>query len=332
MSDLYIMGDVYLDRSFRIDREFDRFIFNLEYPISAGGIPALNKVNLRQKQSFIEETFGKYPQAVCLANNHIFDYGREAFLDTIEFLEENNIAFFGAGTQENNFNNPWLYSCGGNTIAFLAYCSPQAGCAPDMTGDYGVALLDLERIEKDIQAAREQAGQVVCMLHWGEEEIAYPKPEEVQLAHRIIDAGADLIIGHHPHVIRPLEMYRDKAIFYSIGNFIFPDLNLKTFWDGKHYQRKLVKKQNRQNRQGLIVALDENGKFFKTMKSLQTKNFISTSEHKAQNQADLLNGTQYAEFYSRYYKHARRKILMSVFLQNPRLPRKGSIKELLTGK
>ncbi|MCF8234556.1 MAG: CapA family protein [Bacteroidales bacterium] len=332
MSDLYIMGDVYLDRPFRIDREFDRFVFNLEYPISAGGIPALNKVNLRQRQSYIEETFGNHPQAVCLANNHIFDFGREAFLDTIEFLEENNIAFFGAGTQENNFNNPWLYSCGSTTIAFLAYCSQETGCTPDSTGDYGVALLDFEKIVKDIEVAREQAGQVVCMLHWGEEEIACPKPKEVQLAHRIIDAGADLIIGHHPHLIRPFEFYKDKAIFYSLGNFIFPDLNLKTFWDGKYYQRKLIKKQNRRNREGLVVALDENGKLFKTMKSLQKKNIISISEHKAENQSEFLNGNEYADFYSRYYKNTRRKILMKSFMQNPRLPRKGSIKELLTGK
>ena len=99
------LGDVYLDKSYSVKISLEHYIFNLEYPLSIAGIPALSKINLGQSRSYIEGTFNKMPVAVNLANNHIMDYGEAAFDYTIKYLEDKNIKYFGAGTKANNYNN-----------------------------------------------------------------------------------------------------------------------------------------------------------------------------------------------------------------------------------
>jgi len=243
------LGDVYLDGKYTIDFPIDMFVVNLEFPISRRGKPSKGKVNLKSEKSYIKETFGTNPIAVCLANNHIFDYGFEAFNDTISFLDSNTIGYFGINT-----SNPYMINLKDKKIALFGYvCS---STHPAKEDGYNVSELYLEKILEDITKIKNEVDFIVLQFHWGEEEIPFPKYSDVQIAHQCIEAGADLIIGHHAHVIQSHEVYMGKHIFYGLGNFIFPDLNVDAMYDGKQFTQKYVKKQNRQNRQSIVVEVN----------------------------------------------------------------------------
>ena len=242
---LNFLGDVFLDKAYKVDSDLGNFIFNLECPLSTSGIPAKDKVNLGSDVPNILETFGRFPKAVNLANNHIMDYGEEAFGKTTEYLKENNIAYFGAGNEENNYNNPCFLDFEDKKIALLG---------KDMSN--GSAFLDVNLITKDIQNVKTKVDMVVVTLHWGDEEIKYPKATDVEKVHAIIDAGADVIIGHHAHVIQSMEKYKNKYIFYGLGNFIFPDLEVPAMYDGSKFLRRFVRAQYKPNTQTIVVGLD----------------------------------------------------------------------------
>jgi poly-gamma-glutamate synthesis protein (capsule biosynthesis protein) len=255
---VYFFGDVYLDRSYGIDFELDKFIFNLEYPLSRQGTPAVNKVNLGADEFFFQETFGKNPIAVCLANNHIMDYGTEAFEKTVEHLKNHNIQFFGAGKAADNFNNPAIVDFFNYNLALFGYSCSTTHAVFGSEATYGSALLDVKQMIEDIRKVRDHTDYVVVQLHWGDEEIAYPKPIDVKIAHSLIDNGADLVIGHHAHVIQSHEVYHGKYIFYGLGNLIFPDLDVPAGYDGSQFARRYIKLQEKRNHRSLMVTLDKN--------------------------------------------------------------------------
>lgn len=320
---MIFLGDVFLDKPYNVELEFEHFIFNLEYPLSCHGDPAINKVNLCQNNSYIKETFGKNPLAVCLANNHIMDYGEDAFLKTINFLEKNNIKYFGAGTTDNNFNNPCILNLNKKSIALFGYSCPSTHAIFGSATENGSALLDEEKIIKDIQAIRKKVDFIVLQLHWGDEEIKYPKPADVKKARAFIDAGADLIIGHHAHVIQSHEIYNGKNIYYGLGNFIFPDFDVPAYFDGKKFKTRFLKKQNKTNRQALLVTLDsDEGVTHRTLqfddssikeKRIQTPTWIPKTKKQ----------------YNLYYKFWLRLNMLEHYLQNPCIPSITQIKLFL---
>ncbi|MDQ1298337.1 MAG: cap protein [Campylobacterota bacterium] len=317
------LGDVFLDNAYAIDVDLDDYIFNLEFPLSTSGIPAKNKINLGVEQSHIFETFKKFPLAVNLANNHIMDYGEKSFSETLAFLQKHDIAFFGAGNTQNNFNNPCIIKKDKKKIALLGYSCPSTHSVFGSDQVNGSALLDDEKAIEDIQACRASSDMVILNLHWGDEEIRYPKPSDVTRARKFIDAGADLIIGHHAHVIQSTEVYKGKHIFYGLGNFIFPDFDVPAYYDGEKFQKKASKKQNRANKEALIVdlsdvaALTYRTTFFdgKTVCLQKTKipSWIPKTE----------------KSYRRYYKLWQRKRMIELYLQNPRVPNLKQIKLFL---
>jgi poly-gamma-glutamate capsule biosynthesis protein CapA/YwtB (metallophosphatase superfamily) len=254
---LSFLGDVYLDRPYQVALDLVQFVFNLESPLSTRGIPAKGKINLGAEKPYIEETFGKLPVAVSLANNHIMDYGEEAFGATVDYLDRNSIKYFGAGREENNFNNPALLDIDGNKIALLGYCCPTTHPVFGGKRTNGSARLDERKVIGDIQACKEDADMIILFLHWGEEEMRYPRPDDVRKARKFVDAGADLVLGHHAHVIQSFETYRGKHIFYGLGNFIFPEHEIKGHYDGEAFKKRRFKKQYRANKQTLIVELDD---------------------------------------------------------------------------
>jgi len=266
---LFFLGDIYLDRQYNIDFRVEDYIFNLEYPISENGTPAKNKINLIQPKSFIYETFNSFPAAVNLANNHIMDYGEEAFYDTIRFLEKNNIKYFGAGNKSNNCNNPCILNYQGKKIGLFGFSCPSTHAVFGNDTSNGSALLNEHYVYKNIIEFRNKVDFLIVMFHWGDEEIPFPKHSDVKIARKCIDNGADLIIGHHAHVIQSYEVYKDKFIFYGLGNFIFSDLDVNSYFDGTKYTSKYIKKHNDHNRISFIVILDEKFRidFFKTYMS-----------------------------------------------------------------
>jgi poly-gamma-glutamate synthesis protein (capsule biosynthesis protein) len=158
---------------------------------------------------------------VSLANNHALEHGREALEDTMCILSEQGVAYVGVGSSPEEGREPLVLTSKGVAIAFLAYC-----LVHDRTAYLSV---DNPRdICGDVAKARTKADLVVVSLHWGNEYIHRPSPEQVALAHDIIDSGCMVILGHHPHVLQSIEHYNGGLIAYSLGNFVFDMWERKT--------------------------------------------------------------------------------------------------------
>ncbi len=158
---------------------------------------------------------------LSLANNHMFDWGQAALVDTLDRLRSAGIRPVGAGRNDLEAHYPVLVNLNGVRLAFLAYVDVPPREASAGADRPGVAWLDPERALADIRFAQPLADVVVVSLHWGVEYARRPSPAQVEFAHRMIDAGADLVVGGHPHVVQPLEEYHGRWIAYSLGNFIF---------------------------------------------------------------------------------------------------------------
>jgi len=201
---------------------------------------------------------------VSFASNHCLDWGPDALLETIGHLDAQGIAVVGAGANIHAARRPVIREIGGNRVAFLAYCSilPMAywaehgrpGCAPmrawtqyeqiepDQPGTPCRVHTyahheDLAQMRDDVRGARAAADVVVVSMHWGIHFVpAVIADYQREVAYAAIDAGADLILGHHAHILKGFEVYRGRAIFYSLGNFAV-DLRIdKAHAESKSFQ------------------------------------------------------------------------------------------------
>lgn len=157
---------------------------------------------------------------VSLANNHANDHGKEALLETIQALEVLGIAACGAGKNYQEAHSPTILKQGPHRIAFLAYAEP-VWSVTKAGETAGVATIQKEEILADIEATKQEADLILVSLHWGVEHQHFPLEKDRALAHALIDAGAHGILGHHPHVLQGIEIYRGYPILYSLGNCIF---------------------------------------------------------------------------------------------------------------
>ena len=320
---MYFLGDVVLDKVYKIEFELDDFIFNLEYPLSCKGIPAKNKINLCQDKSYIEETFGKLPLAVNLANNHIMDYGEEAFAKTIEYLDSKGIKYFGAGNKKNNFNNPCILNQKGKRIALFGYscASTHAVFGSDVVN--GSAIIDVDDILKEIRRHKNNVDMIILNFHWGDEDVHYPKASDVNKARVFVDAGADLIIGHHAHVVQSFEVYKGKHIFYGLGNFIFQYHDVPSKYNGQHFEEIHSSKNKKKNNETLFIELNKKLDVkYKTAlytgKSLKEKKIYLPRWIPKTNKQ-----------YAIYRKYWEKKEMLTLFLKNPRVPSLKQIKLFL---
>ena len=255
---LSFFGDTILDKPYQLNFKIEHFIFNLETPLSCEGTPALNKVNICQDNSYIKETFGDTPLAVSLANNHVMDFGEEAFSKTKASIEKQNILYFGAGLKSENFNNPKIVEFGDKKIGLCGYCCPSAHPTFGDENNNGSAYLDPKEVLKDIKTLQDKkVDMIIIQPHWGIQEIPFPTFKDREMAHLFIDSGADMVIGHHAHVIQSHEVYNGKYIFYGIGNFIFPDLNIPSYHNGKEFTVMRYKIQRVQHRRSIVVEIDQ---------------------------------------------------------------------------
>jgi poly-gamma-glutamate synthesis protein (capsule biosynthesis protein) len=168
--------------------------------------------------------------AVAVANNHAFDQGRAGFEETLRRLEEAGMKAIGAGAEGERA--VVTVEAGGLRIAFLGYAHffNQDGnaCPPPRAGAgrcVQARELDRTRVLEDVRAAAAAADAVVVSLHWGVEYEPQPRADDVRLAHEIAEAGALVVLGHHPHVLQPIELHRRSdgrvaVIAYSLGNFV----------------------------------------------------------------------------------------------------------------
>jgi len=158
---------------------------------------------------------------VSMANNHIWDYGRPALEDTLDYLAANDLSAVGAGRSLEEARGPVIRTVAGTRIAYLAYTNLLPASAQATDDHAGANIYDAGRMSEDITRARTIADVVVVSFHTGTEYETAHNPEQERIYHAAIDAGADMVVGHHPHVVQDIEQYKGKWIAYSLGNFIF---------------------------------------------------------------------------------------------------------------
>lgn len=162
---------------------------------------------------------------VTLAQNHIYDHLEDGYDKTTAFLENNQINHIGSGKSIEDVKKAKIIVKDNITIGLLNYVTLDTN--PDLPLDSKVHLniFDVDKCIKDIESLKKEIDFRVIILHWGGrvEGGLYPDFNQPTIARKLIDAGADLIIGHHSHTIQPYEIYKGKYIFYSLGNFCFSD-------------------------------------------------------------------------------------------------------------
>ena len=234
------VGDIMLDGSAReimqeqgYDYAFDKMrpwlqkadiaFGNLEGPLTDRGEPAPDKKYLfRSPPAKVADALKAAGfDIVSLANNHSLDYGSEGLADTIAALDKVGVHHVGAGENLAVARQAAILQRNGLKVAFLAYSLtfPEEFWAT--ANRAGTVFGYREIVEGDIRAAKQKADIVVASFHWGQESKTELRPYQVALGHAAIDAGASLVIGHHPHILQSVERYKDGVILYSMGNFAF---------------------------------------------------------------------------------------------------------------
>lgn len=200
----------------------DYRIGNLECAVATGGAAQPSKLwSFRAQPETLKILRGRF-DAVSLANNHSGDYGPAAFVETTHHLDAAGIARFGGGSNLAEAHRPLWIERKGLKIAVLGYneYKPRRFEAGPQTP--GIAWSEDEQVIADIRAARAAgADHVIPFMHWGWERETQPEARQQRFARRMIDEGASLVVGSHPHVTQGAEIYRGKPIIYSLGNFIF---------------------------------------------------------------------------------------------------------------
>jgi poly-gamma-glutamate capsule biosynthesis protein CapA/YwtB (metallophosphatase superfamily) len=249
----------YTDLNFSVTevlKDYEIFALNLEGPICRckDSIPQEKFSTLRMEPDVIKILKKLGVNIVFLANNHTADYGERGILETIEILKNNNIKFVGAGTNLAEAFSPLILELNHVKIGlvnFTTVFTPQSRATAEKVGIAGVRMktrititpydlieepgapyiVDAEPIQEDldyvikiIKTFRNNVDLLLVYVHWGIGALPFSSivlEYQKKLGRTLIDAGATLVIGSHPHILLPVEKYRDRLIFYSLGNFVF---------------------------------------------------------------------------------------------------------------
>jgi len=205
-------------------QESDLFLLNEEFPFSLRGEPMPDKqftFRTDPKYTSIFQDLGA--DIVTIANNHALDFGQDAFVDTLETLKQADITYIGGGYDITEASAPAVRTVEGQTFAFFgatrvspAYEWYATNSQPGLFQTY-----DPAKLNEAIAAANDTYDHVIVFVHWGIERNDIPEEYQRVLAKGYIDAGADLIVGCHPHVLQGFEYYKNVPIVYSLGNYLF---------------------------------------------------------------------------------------------------------------
>lgn len=205
-------------------KKADILMLNNEFSYSKRGIKTPDKsFTFRAEPDRINLLKEMGVDIVSLANNHALDYGPDALADTFKTLDQAGIKYVGAGENLNRAKAPIYYEIGSKKIAYVA-ASRVVFSTTWYAGDHNLGMIgtyDPALILDSIKEAKVNSDYVVIFVHWGIERTEYPVDYQRNLAKLYIDAGADAVIGCHPHVMQGFEYYKGKPIAYSLGNFFF---------------------------------------------------------------------------------------------------------------
>ena len=213
----------------------DGAIINLEGPFTSSSSNFKQSIPLKANPSYAHVLKDNNIVVACLANNHIMDYGSKGLSDTISSLKSSGVNYTGAGENLEQATQPVYLNVKGRKIAVLNFMDNTTFTtfgASEMpaatTNSSGYAPADWSMIKNRIDEAKNNSDATVVVFHYGNEYSTSPNTYQIELSHKCIDEGVDMVIGSHPHVIQKVESYNGKPIFYSLGNFVFDQSNPDT--------------------------------------------------------------------------------------------------------
>jgi Bacterial capsule synthesis protein PGA_cap len=248
-------------------------------------------------------------KGVSLANNHITDF-HNSVKSTIDFLTENSILYCGAGENKEQASKEMVFN--NLKTVFLAYGWKTIQCIPATKTSEGINVLEPKKLLQDIIRVKNiyKGYKIVLLLHWNYELELYPQPAHRQLAFKAIDYGADIIVGHHPHVVQGIEIYKNKPIIYSLGNWFIPQT---------YYSNKLLTYPDISNLQLAFEVTTNNNyicHWFNYDRKSHTINWIESEElHQASRVRELtpFAGFSHVEYIEWFKKNRRKRMALPIY-------------------
>lgn len=195
-------------------------------------------------------------RCVSLANNHIYDCKMSGLKATINLLDELRIYHTGAGWLPQH-TEPVIIELKDTKIGFLAYVDKSTNPKTEHFSELLINYFEPETVVEDIKRLKSKVDKVICSIHWGLDYSFYPTDAQKRTARKLVDAGADIIMGHHPHTMQPFEQYNKAYIFYSLGGLTFGDF----LWRGK------IRSLKKSTKFSFLPVFDWNLKYIKSYKT-----------------------------------------------------------------
>lgn len=204
-------------------KDYDIIVGNLETTIANlnTGYSASKGYNFKAPIESAKNLADSGIDIVSLANNHSMDYGEDALLETIHLLNNNGVGSFGAGKTFTDAYKPFYVKYKNIKIAFIGLNNIERWVTDINDYHGGSAYFDETLVRKSLKDAQDNSDLQIVFPHWGEEYTTLVNADQKKWARFFIDNGADLVVGSHPHVVQTYETYKDKFIYYSLGNFVF---------------------------------------------------------------------------------------------------------------
>ena len=253
---------------------------NLETVLSSFNLKnyKLSSIQMRGNSKAIEGLKNAGFSIVAIANNHIMQHGKEAVDETMDVLKQNVIGFCGIQSVHNKYPDSNIIEKKGIRICFLGYNNHPKQYFLD---EPIYNRFDLQNATNDIKLCKLKADIIIISLHWGDEFIEIPSPEQREIAHCLIDCGADVVWGHHPHVVQGIEKYKQRYIFYSAGNFvgdmIWSKRTSRSFIISLDYHLsdgvfnyRIIPTKNNQNYQPIMISQKESKPFIRYVNRIST--------------------------------------------------------------
>ena len=276
----------------------DLAITNLESPLLDEGKPiAKTGPNLKAPIKSVEALKFAGFDMVTLANNHMMDYGKEGLFSTIQVCEKSDITHIGAGSNLEEAKKNVYFDIKESRIAFINCCENEWSTTQ---GDYpGCNPLNEVALFYQIQEAKANADHLILIIHGGHETYDYPSPRMKKLYRWFVDLGVNAVIGHHTHCFSGYEIYKNKPIVYSLGNFIFDSNKRNTSWNvGAAVTLTIQREQTSMRLFPFTQCDDEVG--VKLLNQTETDNWLKKEKQKSEQiQDDALLEKKFKEFASK---------------------------------
>jgi hypothetical protein len=324
---ILFLGDVVPYKPFKFKNTYNTVI-NLECPIIIDGNPVARKINLKVKENYLKNIFGSTLICASIGNNHILDYGKEGLESTLTELQKSGTSWFGLQNGPGDAYHPLIIEFDRIRVAFISAVCQSTSPVIDLDNASYLSLLNIDLIIDKILEIRKSVERIIIYIHWGVEESSYPAKEDIILARKLIDAGADIVIGSHAHAPQPIEKYKNGIIAYNLGNFIMPEMkNLPANFDESgiplfNYSKSLML-WNRIS-WGLIINVENMEfrikKYFSLFNRIVELPFTPLDKYLKLN-VDALDNS-YSQIVNKHLKRRNDMRKIGAFIKKPHVPNK----------